>query len=171
MIKRIKYISLFFSFAVIGLTGYGQTSDIYSASGVLIVDSKYTIDSTRLNDFARIEKYVLPYMYNVIQYPDIAIENGVSGIVIVKLRVDSIGIELNIVKSNDYSLEKSVTKGINESMTKLTQYTSNLRHPFEFYIPFQFVFELDSYNEDLKKNNTVTINGKSLTKQYILIEN
>ena len=170
MIKRIKYISLFFSIAVVGLTGYCQTSDIYSSSGVLIVDSTYTIDSTRLNDFVMIEKYVLPDIYNGIHYPDIAIENGVSGTVIAKFSIDSIGIDLRIVKSNDYSLDKSVTNGINESMTKLTNYTKNLRLPFEFYIPFQFIFELDSYKEDLKKNNAVTIKGKSLTKQYILIQ-
>jgi hypothetical protein len=143
----------------------------YSANGVLIVDPNYHIDSTRLDDFALIEKFVLPFIYNRIHYPDIAKENAVSGMVITKIGIDSTGkIDIKIVKSNDYALDEAVTLGINSSMTKLIRYTKSMRLPFDFYIPFKFIFEMDTYNEDLIKNNAMTIKGRSLTKQYELIQ-
>lgn len=172
MIMKNRIIALFFSLNLFVISGYSQTSNIYSNKGVLLVDSRFSIDSTRLNDFSLIEKYVLPSVYNAINYPDFAIENGASGTVIVKIRIDSLGkIDLKIVKSNDYELDDSVKAGINSMMINLRLYTERMALPFEFYIPFQFIFEMDTYNEDLKKNNAVTIKGRSLTKQYLLLQN
>lgn len=162
MRTNLKHFILILTFTVLIFNAYSQKSQIYSDSGALLFDSAYSIDSERLEDFSEIEHYVLPMIYNKIVYPDSALWSGIYGSVIAKVTLHETGYgDVSIVKTSCHSfLDNSVITGINESMSYLKLRTNNMKLPFEFYIPFQFEFIQDTFREDLKRNNAVTIKDK-----------
>lgn len=166
----LKFFLLFLSF--VGLNAHSANrSSLYSSNGKLKANPRYSIDSTRVKDVSLFESYELPFIYNKVKYPGIALECAISGMVIAKIRIDSTGHEVEIVESDPYPpnsppvnnfFNESVKNGINACKNGLLRFveSNEIRLPFEFYIPFQFVWE-NTYREGLKNKNAVVIKERA----------
>ena len=143
---------------------FGQESMIYRSDGKLKLDTLYSIDTKRLNDFQIIEKDLLPIIFNRLLYPNTS-KSSVSGIVIAKLKFDqNNNLSIHIVKSADESLSSSVKIALDPNLIK--HKLLSFKKPFEFYIPFQFEVLEDTFLEDLKLHNSIVIRSSSGTRYY-----
>ena len=66
---------LFFTFLVT-CSIYGQESSLYNSDGKLKIDTTLFIESNHLSDLIKIEKLILPALYNRLDYPEISRESG-----------------------------------------------------------------------------------------------
>lgn len=166
-LKCLCYLLIFVSISVIGSA---QQSAFYNSEGQLMFDSTYVIEASRLKDFEQIEKYVLPAVYNHIQYPPIAVANGISGNVIAEIQLHKDGnVTVELLKSGHEIFNQTAIDAVNESYKVFQSLTKEIVLPFSFYVPFLFEYEKDSYKTDLKNNKAITIKGKGKTNQIVIV--
>jgi len=160
-------------FLISGLA-HGQESSIYNNNGKLKIDSTYSINPSRINDFLKIEKYFLPDIFNRLEYPFIASKYGIEGIVIAKVTIDKGNItHVQIVRYLDKFVEKSVISAIDTTsfrnkineFTKINAFTI-INIPFVFYIPFKFKLLDDTFQKDLNIWNSIVVRTTSGTLYY-----
>jgi|WetSurMetagenome_2_1015567.scaffolds.fasta_scaffold302338_1 hypothetical protein len=166
----MRIITICFLLLLISGSLVGQDSNVYDNKGKLMIDTTYVIAIDRLEDFRIIEEYAFPSIYNLIDYPRLASENGILGHVIVKIKLESNNIiNFSIVKSDHSDLNKSVNFAINKSIREFQYLTKDMKMPFEFYIPIKFEIIKDTFKKDMVKNNAITIKASSetLEKEFI----
>jgi hypothetical protein len=144
---------------------YGQESNLYRIDGKLKVDTMYSINPQRINDLVTIEKYLLPTIYNRLEYPRFASGLSIQGIVIAKIIVTNDStVSVKIVKSIDESLSKSVIFAIDTAI--ILNELKDIRKPIEFYLPFKFIVLKDVFRADLESDNSIVIRASSVTSYY-----
>jgi len=136
---------------------HGQESQLYYSDGRLRIDTTLSVGNIRLGELVKIEKYILPTLFNRIEYPEISIENNIQGLLIIKVNVkpsESI-VESKIIKGIDPWIDKSVLKAIDSlkfSILNLLKENKELN----FYIPIKFELGKSEFEENMQKNNAVT---------------
>ena len=147
---------------------FGQESSIYKNNGKLILDTIYSINPNRLKDFLKVEKYILPDIFNQLEYPAFLAKNSVEGIVIAKVTLlDDNKIYVEIVKSVDHYFDKSIKIAIdNKNVINQINEFAVVDKPFIFYLPFKFVVLQDTYGNDLKLFNSIVIKASAGTPYY-----
>lgn len=150
---------------------YGQESLLYFSDGRLRVDTTLSAENIRLDEIVRIEKYILPTLFNRIEYPEISIENNIQGLLIIKVNVkpsESI-VESKIIKGIDPWIDKSVIKAIDSLKLNILNLLKENKE-LNFYIPVKFELEKSEFEENMKRNNAVTKKANLNTLQRILIK-
>jgi hypothetical protein len=140
----------------------GQESSVYRYDGKLRIDTSYLIEPDRINDFLKIEKFVLPNIYNRLIYPSSS-KSSVEGLVIARVTITN-NITIKLIRTVDETTSKSVLYALDTSLLK--KELANIKKPFVFYLPFKFVILNDSFLEDLKNYNSVVIRASPGTKYY-----
>ncbi len=67
------------------LNSSAQISYLYKENGKLKVDTTLQIKESELQSINKIERFILPDLYNKLTIPEIAIENNIQGLMIVKI--------------------------------------------------------------------------------------
>jgi len=144
-------------FSLIYLNSHGQESILYRSNGRLKVDTTLLIEKEVLRVLPKIENNLLPTLYNRIEYPDISIENGIQGLVIVKVTVkpNERVVESKLVMGVDPWIDKSVLKAIKSMEFRILHELEGFKELI-FYIPLKFELEKDEFELNMKRNNAVT---------------
>ena len=165
---------MFFSFLVT-CNMYGQESLLYNSDCKLKIDTTLFIESNRLAELVKIEQFILPTLYNRIDYPEISRENGNEGILIIKVTIGATekaiewrSLECKIIKGVDPWIDKSVIKAIYCLRSSILHIVEDAEE-FNFYIPFIFELEKSEFKENLKRNSAVTKKATLNTMQRVLI--
>ncbi|TAJ12631.1 hypothetical protein DMA11_12100 [Marinilabiliaceae bacterium JC017] len=155
-------------FSLIYLNLKGQESVLYDSSGKLKVDTTLMVNKDVFRLLPKIEKNLLPSLYNKIEYPDISIENGIQGLVIIKMTVKpSVSIvESKLIKGVDPWIDKSVLKAIKSIEFRILHELKAINE-LTFYIPLKFELEKDEFEVNLKKNSAVTKKATLVTLERI----
>jgi len=149
-----------------------QISSLYKEDGKLRVDTTLQIMESDIQSINKVERFILPDLYNNLTIPEIAIENNIQGLMIVKIQIDF----------NEETLEKSIIKGFDPIMDKLVikeidalkdmfirilqrDYDSE----FSFYLPLLFVLYEDEFEYDMKENGALTKKGSLYTRQRVIV--
>jgi len=143
-------------------TLFGQESMIYRNDGKLRIDTTYSIDLYRINDFLKIEKFILPNIYNRLIYPNSSKES-VEGLVIARVTIDN-NITVKLIRTVDETISKSVLYALDTTFLK--REFVDIKEPLEFYLPFRFIILHDTFREDLKFNNSLVIRASPGTEYY-----
>jgi hypothetical protein len=164
--KKLWVVSLL----IFSLRLFGQESSIYRKDGKLRIDTLYSINPDRINDFLQIEKYILPDIYNNLEYPYSSSKCDIEGLVIAKITIDDT-ILVKLVKTVHETISKSVlhtldTAFIRSELLRFNDELINIRTPFVFYLPIKFEVLHDTFLEDLKQSNSLVIRASSGTKYY-----
>jgi len=149
-----------------------QISSLYKEDGKLRVDTTLQIMESDIQSINKVERFILPDLYNNLTIPEIAIENNIQGLMIVKIQIDF----------NEETLEKSIIKGFDPIMDKLViKEIDSLKDmfirilqrdydsEFSFYLPLLFVLYEDEFEYDMKKNGAVTKKGSLYTRQRRIV--
>lgn len=147
---------------------FGQESNIYHKSGKLKIDTSYWINQNRINDFLEIEKYILPDIYNKLEYPNFLAEVSVEGIVITKVIIEKNNkVNVEIVKSSNNYFDKSVISAIDTAnlLYRIKELT-DIDKPIIFYLPFKFILLDDTFQKDLKVYNSIVIKASVGTPYF-----
>jgi hypothetical protein len=149
---------------------FGQQSNLYCVDKKLIADTTFQIDEDSYNNVLTLEKVLLPRMFNRIIYPEIARENAIEGKVIVQIFVDQKDFKYKIIKSDNDYLKVPVI----DYFDHLDKYVIDQIRPskgyFNIYIPVEFKIQKDQFSENLRKNNSLTIETKDIAAQTDIIK-
>lgn len=171
----MRVLILFFSFLVT-CNMYGQESLLYNSDGKLKIDTTLCIESSSLAEMVKIEQFILPTLYNRLDYPENSRENGNEGILIIEVTIGAIeksiewrSLECEIIKGVDPWIDKSVIKAIYCLKSSIIYIVEDTEE-FNFYIPFIFELEKSEFEENLKRNGAVTKKATLNTMQRVLIK-
>ena len=147
-------ILLFFS----GVLVSAQETKLYDSSGKLKIDTTYQINMSDLKQERYFEEYVLQKVYESIDYPRIAYQNGIGGLVIARIKVMKAKLDTycEIVKSPDPMLSEAVRKAFFENALDLLR-TSETYDNIEFFVPFEFAVKTDWFNRKLETDKLIKI--------------
>jgi antitoxin component YwqK of YwqJK toxin-antitoxin module len=135
-----------------------QETKLYNSSGKLKIDTTYQINMSDLKQERYFEEYALQKVYESIDYPRIAYQNGIGGLVIARIVVmkGKLDTYCEIVKSPDPMLSNAVRKAFFENALDLLR-TSETYDNIEFFVPFEFDVKTDSFNKKLESNKLIKI--------------
>lgn len=138
---------------------------IYNYKGQLRIDTSLTISQKQFKAWSMAESNILTHLSKAIEYPPLAKESGIKGVVIVSIECDTFEIK-NIIPLTNYGggLENAAVQGIEKIKKKILmefKLTQNIirdmpiLHPGTYYIPIDFNFiDLTKY---MKNNHTIPI--------------
>lgn len=147
---------------------FGQMSNLYRADGRLKADTTFQINGDSFKNIITLEKVLLPRMYNKIKYPEIARENGNEGMIIIQLYIDNKGFDYKIVKSNNDLLKETVVEYFDHIDKYIIDQIRPVVGSLNIYIPVIFEIQKNKFIENLKKNNSLTIETDDIAKQIII---
>ncbi|SHK10071.1 TonB protein C-terminal [Tangfeifania diversioriginum] len=153
-----------------GTFAYSQETNLYDAKGKLKINNNYKIDKDILKYVGNIENEALQSVYEAIEYPNPAYENGIEGQVIAKIVVSrgDLSIYCKIESASDPSLGKAVAKAFYKK--SLIIYKSlETDEKIEFYVPFEFKTNKSFFMEELKKNSFIKIEKNFMQKPMKLM--
>jgi len=147
-------ILLFFS----GVLVSAQETKLYDSSGKLKIDTTYQINMSSLKQERYFEEDALQKVYESIDYPRIAYQNGIGGLVIARIMVmkGKLDTYCEIVKSPDPMLSDAVRKAFFENVLYLLR-TSETYDNIEFFVPFEFDVKTDRFNKKLETDKLIKI--------------
>lgn len=155
-------------FCLLYFNSHGQESILYNPSGKLKVDTTLKVEKEVLLLLPKIENSLLPTLYNRVEYPDISIENGTQGLVIIKVTVKprmSV-VDSKLVKGVDPWIDKSVLKAIKSMEIRILHELDGSKELL-FYVPLKFELEKSEFEENMKRNSAVTKKATLLTLERI----
>ncbi len=136
---------------------------------MLKCDSLFSITPNSLKEFQRLERRIYP-IYESIKYPERAWENGISGLVIVKLDCFKNDTIINIVfeKCPDPIFKDPITKSINKHKNYILNYISEPTH-VSFYIPFRFEIDQGGLIKDMNDTGVIRITNPHFIAPSMLL--
>jgi hypothetical protein len=153
---------------------FSQNSLLYRHDRRLIADTIYQIDNNSFGNLANVEKVILPRIFNQIKYPEIARENNVEGRVIILLTIDSNGIHrtFSIIKSDDELFKTTVIDYFSDLLKNdfIIEQIKPDHGVMNIYLPIDFKILKDRFEENLKKNRSVTIETNSIARQVTIMK-
>ena len=169
-----RYLSLTLIFFLSLNSTQGQETKLYNVEGKLKIDTLLKYDIKERETITIIEEYLLPSIYTQIEYPLLAYENNIEGIVICRLIYSKPNkLEISTVKSPDKFLENATLKAIKSIEDRICRYLNakTRSNEFEFFIPIVFEIEENQFEKNLEEKNAITVRKEALTKQKMLIIN
>lgn len=152
--KQILILILFFSFLQIE----AQNSSLYSSNGKLLFDTTLSISQADYNKFVKIERCLLPDIYNKLIYPIEASDISVNGYVIAEVSISNTDIQLKIVKTFgdiDNILSDAVKHLLNDSKDLILHNSNSIEKPIKYYIPFEFIMLKTTFESELNTNHAL----------------
>ena len=135
-----------------------QETNLYDSQGRLKIDTCYHIERNNLEHVRYFEGSALQGVYGSVEYPRLAYQNGIYGLVIAKIKImkGNLDTYCEIVKSPDPILSKAIKDAFLKNALNLIR-TSKTEDIIEFFVPFEF--ELNEYNfiKGLNKNKLIKI--------------
>lgn len=159
--RRITKLMISAVFMLYGSFAFSQETNLYDSNGKLKIDTSFQITPSLLDDIKNIELKALYGIYESIDYPRLAYQNGIYGLVIAKVFISKkeLSAYCEIVKSPDDLLSKAVKDSFYENALPLLKNTKT-DDRIEFYVPFEFKIEESQYKEELSKNKCLRIEKK-----------
>ena len=153
-----------------GTLAYSQETDLYDENGKLKIDNAYKVDKNVLIFIENLEKIALPGVYESINYPKLAYENGIEGMVIAKIIISrgDLSIYCKIESACDPSLGKAVEKAFYDNSLILYK-ALKTNEKIEFYVPFESKVRKSSFMEELNKNKLIKIEKSYLERPKKLL--
>jgi hypothetical protein len=152
---------------------FSQNSVLYRPDRKLIADTIYQIDNNSYQNLGKVEKVILPRIYNQIKYPEIARENNFEGRVIILLSIDSNVNQrtFSIIKSDNELFKTAVIDYFSDLVKNdfIIEQVKPDHGVLNIYLPIDFKMLKDRFEENLKKNKSVTIETNSIAKQVTII--
>jgi hypothetical protein len=149
-----------------------QDSYLYNKFGHLRVDTSLSIDLNRIKEISDIEKYILPTLYNRLDYPLTAIENNLQGICIIKLMINKKDktIETQTIKSIHTYIDKQIISILDSLKSNILYVIDTVNEmDLNLYIPVIFEIENDFYENGMRESGAVIKKSTSIAKQRSLI--
>jgi outer membrane biosynthesis protein TonB len=147
-----------------------QESALYNPEGQLRNAKQFSITKSLLEKMHHWECKYLYDIYNSIEYPKNSLEYGIQGNVYAEITIyeKNDSISCKIVRSADDALDDEVIRAITINK-KNFMVLGNYKEPVILYLPFSFKLETDHFLELLKRNNSIAIDRKLLSKCYYTI--
>jgi len=151
---------------------HAQCENLYNANGSLSIDSSFHLSSNGLKIFKENCKCVIPSLYSVTLYPEIQRENGLEGIVIASIIVNSdmTTSNLRIEKSSNEDFSSVVLKSMESNADKIGSHLNSKYGQEKYYFPFVFKLKQDNWDELMKENKGITIESKCIIKQCWILD-
>ncbi len=165
----MKFLSLIF--VLITNIVLAQSSNLYRKDGKLFVDTTFSIPQQSLKMADRLEKVLLPYIYNTLKYPEINREVNVEDDIIVELRLgsDAGNTDYRIAKSKTDYFTKYLLTYFKSLPDFLIEQISPQKGVLQIYIPLKFIINRNRLKETLKLNKALTIEANEVAPQSIII--
>ena len=141
-----------------GFSVFAQETNLYDSRGRLKIDTSYQIERNNIEHVRYFEGSALYGIYESIDYPKLAYQNGTCGLVVAKIMIMKGNLDTNceIVKSPDPILSKAVKDAFYKNSLNLIR-TSKTEKIIEFYVPFEFKLNEFNFKEGLKTNKLIKI--------------
>ncbi len=149
-----------------------QESYLYNKLGLLRVDTTLSIDLNRIKEIIDIETYILPTLYNRLDYPLIAIENNLHGTCIVKVMINKKDkkMETQTVESIHPYIDKQIISILDSLKSNILYIVDTVNEAdLYLYIPVIFEIEKDFFENGLRERGAVIKKSTSIAKQKWLI--
>jgi hypothetical protein len=136
---------------------FSQNSLLYRHDRRLFADTIYQIDNNSFENLANVEKVILPRIFNQIKYPEIARENNIEG---------------RVIKSDDELFKTTVIDYFSDLLKNdfIIEQIKPDHGVLNIYMPIDFKMLKDRFEENLKKNGSVTIETNSIARQVTIIK-
>ena len=149
---------------------FGQKSNLYRADKKMIADTIFQIDNYSYNNALIIEEVLLPRIYNKINYPELARENGIEGMVIVQILANQKDFKYKIVRTDNLILSSPIIEYFDHLDGYLIDQIKPSKGFLNIFIPIEFRLPKDQFYTNLKRYGKLIIETKDIAKQTDIIK-
>lgn len=164
---RKKYVVLVLLGILIFVTkGYGQNSysSLYNKDGSLLCDSNYKVENLlSMPIFLNDERLLFNYLITRVHYPFKAISNGISGKVILKIKIENsnnnkhvfLVTNVSYVSENVSIITEDITNQVKDILSECYFIQRNKKgrvNCYELFIPFEFKYLTDEVDTNVIKS-------------------
>lgn len=147
--------------------GFSQSTSLYNNNGTLKADSHFRINKTALKKAAEIEEQLIPFICRRIRYPAVALENGLSGNLIVKFSTKKELVKYEVITYTDSVFKDAILSFLKlQAQSDLYKILGGSR--VTFYLPVAFVLIKDD-EERPDPPNYVIIKAFGATKRVSIL--